>query len=68
MWSFSLLSLCTHTHLRNPDPSIEELIHAGKEYFDQTYGETAKQTDALIRAIYPDLGTSFRRPLVHVAH
>ena len=45
-------------HLRNPDPSIEELTQAGKEYFDQTYGETAKPTRALLSAIYPDLGAS----------
>ncbi|KAH0836849.1 AhpD-like protein [Lanmaoa asiatica] len=48
--------------LRNPDPSIEELTQAGREYFDQTYGETAKPTEALLSAIYPDLGyyiTSF---------
>lgn len=45
-------------HLRNPDPSIEELTQAGKEYFDQTYGKTAKATRTLLSAIYPDLGTS----------
>ena len=44
--------------LRNPDPSIEELTQAGKEYFDQTYGETARSTQALLSAIYPDLGAS----------
>ncbi|KAG9313233.1 hypothetical protein JVU11DRAFT_6694 [Chiua virens] len=48
--------------LRNPDPTIEELTHAGKTYFDQTYGETAKATQDLLSAIYPDLGTS---PTLH---
>ncbi|KAN0088297.1 AhpD-like protein [Tylopilus felleus] len=48
--------------LRNPDPTVDELTQAGKQYFDQTYGETAKTTQDLLSAIYPDLGyfiTSF---------
>ncbi|KAG6381805.1 hypothetical protein JVT61DRAFT_414 [Boletus reticuloceps] len=44
--------------LRNPDPSVEELTQAGKAYFDHTYGETAKDTQALLKDIYPDLGAS----------
>ena len=44
--------------LRNPEPTIEELTRAGKAYFDQTYGETAESTQALVTAIYPDLGMS----------
>ncbi|KAF8448782.1 AhpD-like protein [Boletus edulis BED1] len=42
--------------LRNPDPSVEELTQAGKAYFDHTYGETAKDTQGLLKDIYPDLG------------
>lgn len=49
--------MCTlNIHLRNPDPTIQELAHAGRAYFDQTYGETAKSTQDLLTAIYPDLG------------
>ncbi|KAF8141384.1 hypothetical protein EV363DRAFT_1465665 [Boletus edulis] len=44
--------------LRNPDPSVEELTQAGKAYFDHTYGETAKDTQGLLKDIYPDLGAS----------
>lgn len=50
--------------LRNPDPTVDELTQAGKQYFDQTYGETAKTTQDLLSAIYPDLGASLR----HVVH
>ncbi|KAI9567091.1 hypothetical protein HD554DRAFT_2270633 [Boletus coccyginus] len=42
--------------LRNQDPTIEELAQAGKEYFDRTYGETAKSTQTLLSAVYPDIG------------
>lgn len=47
---------CTLTHARNPDPTIAELTLAGQAYFDKTYGETAKHTQDLLDAIYPDLG------------
>ena len=52
------LVLIRESPLRNPDPTIQELALAGQAYFDTTYGDTAKTTQDLLTAIYPDLGMS----------